>query len=274
MTGGELELLSRAHHLFAGPTQPVPLDAGTAGYDGLLQRTAGLNTGAGHEHYQLAVDRGRAAMRSAAATDTALADVIAAAHRDHTAAREQTRYIVQEARADTATTPDTALAQRELMRRRAARLRAQRGHVLRARHRARRHRATVRSLRYRTPHHRRGIRLPPPNSRAGRAVRAALSRLGRPYVWGARGPQQFDCSGLTQWSYAQAGVHLDRTTYEQIHQGVPVPREHVRPGDLVFPNPGHVQLAIGNNRVVEAPHPGATVQISPLGSHVQIRRPL
>jgi cell wall-associated NlpC family hydrolase len=119
-----------------------------------------------------------------------------------------------------------------------------------------------------------GLRLPPPNSRAGIAVRAALSRLGRPYVWGATGPDTFDCSGLTQWSYARAGIHLDRTTYQQIHDGIPVPRAQVRPGDLVFPHAGHVQMAIGNNKVVEAPHAGATVQISPLGSHVQIRRPV
>ena len=118
-----------------------------------------------------------------------------------------------------------------------------------------------------------GLRLPPANSRAGIAVRAALSRLGRPYVWGATGPEQFDCSGLTQWSYARAGIHLDRTTYQQIYDGIPIPRSHVRPGDLVFPTAGHVQLAIGNNLVVEAPQPGATVRISPLGTAVTIRRP-
>jgi len=105
-------------------------------------------------------------------------------------------------------------------------------------------------------------------------VRAALSRLGRPYVWGAMGPDQFDCSGLVQWSYAQAGLHLDRTTYQQINDGIPVPRSQVRPGDLVFPHAGHVQLAIGNNLVVEAPYSGASVRISPLGGNVQIRRPL
>lgn len=96
----------------------------------------------------------------------------------------------------------------------------------------------------------------------------------RPYVWGATGPNQFDCSGLVQWAYAQAGVHLDRTTYQQINEGIPVPRSQVRPGDLVFPHPGHVQLAIGNNLVVEAPHAGASVRVSSLGNNVQIRRPL
>lgn len=117
-------------------------------------------------------------------------------------------------------------------------------------------------------------RLRLPNTRAGMAVRAALSRLGRPYVWGATGPDRFDCSGLTQWAYHQAGVHLSRTTYTQIYEGIPVARSQIRPGDLVFPSTGHVQLAIGGNRVIEAPHAGATVQISPLGAHVAIRRPV
>jgi cell wall-associated NlpC family hydrolase len=169
------------------------------------------------------------------------------------------------------------MAQREAIRRRVARLHAQRAHVLSARQQARRHRAMLRGLRYQVLRRGTGLaglRLPPPNSRAGIAVRAALSRLGRPYVWGATGPDTFDCSGLTQWSYARAGIHLDRTTYQQIHDGIPVPRAQVRPGDLVFPHAGHVQISIGNNQVVEAPHAGATVQISPLGSHVQIRRPV
>ena len=158
----------------------------------------------------------------------------------------------------------------QALRRRVGRLRAQRAHVLSARLRARRHQAALRVLRYRMLHH----RLPTTSARAAAAVRAALSRLGRPYVWGATGPDQFDCSGLVQWAYARAGVHLHRTTYEQINDGLAVPRSQVRPGDLVFPHSGHVQLAIGNNLVVEAPYAGASVRISPLGSNVQIRRPL
>lgn len=70
-----------------------------------------------------------------------------------------------------------------------------------------------------------------------------------------------------RWAYAQAGVLLRRTTYDQINDGVPVARGDIRPGDLVFPHPGHVQMAIGGNLVVEAPQPGAAVQISALGSH-------
>jgi cell wall-associated NlpC family hydrolase len=276
VSGSELAALRRAHELFIGTAEQVTLDAGVAHYDGLLGRAAALNTGGGHELYQQAVVRGRAALRAAAGTDAVVVATAAQAQRDHADARALTGGVLDEARADTAT-PDTPMAQREAVRRRVARLRAQRAHVLSARQQARRHRAALRALRYRVLRHggyRAGLRLPPANSRAGIAVRAALSRLGRPYVWGATGPDRFDCSGLTQWSYARAGIHLDRTTYQQIYDGIPIPRAQIRPGDLVFPSAGHVQLAIGNNLVVEAPHAGAAVRISPLGTGVQIRRPV
>ncbi len=249
MTNGELAVLARAHQLFAGTTRPAPGLAGVA---------------AGHDAHRVA----------AARTDAVAARAIDAAHRDRARAGDLTRGVLDEARADAAV-PAAPMAQREAMRRRAARLRAQRAHVVAARAGARRHAAALRALRYRLTHHRgastaRGLA---PNARAGLAVRAALSRLGRPYVWGATGPAAFDCSGLVQWSYAQAGVHLDRTTFQQIHDGIPVPRSQVRPGDLVFPHAGHVQLAIGDGLVVEAPHAGASVRISRLGGNVQIRRP-
>jgi cell wall-associated NlpC family hydrolase len=108
---------------------------------------------------------------------------------------------------------------------------------------------------------------------AGTAVGAALSRLGSPYVWGATGPDAFDCSGLVQWAYGRAGVHLDRSTSAMIHDGHAVSRSNILPGDLVFPHGvGHVQMYIGNGRVVEAPHRGASVRIRPLGSAAMIRR--
>jgi peptidoglycan DL-endopeptidase CwlO len=277
VSGNELAALSRAHQLFAGSSREVSLNAGTAPYDRLLERASGLNASGGHEHYQSAVDRGREALRSAATTDVAVAAIARKAHEDHAHARAMTKSVLDEARTDTAI-PDTPMAQREAVCRRVARLRAQRAHVLSARHQAGRHRATLRPLRYRVLRRGTGLaglRLPSANSGAGiAAVRAALSRLGRPYVWGATGPDRFDCSGLTQWSYARAGIRLHRTTYQQIHDGIPVPRSQVRPGDLVFPYAGHVQMAIGNNLVVEAPHAGARVQISPLGSNVQVRRPV
>jgi cell wall-associated NlpC family hydrolase len=272
----EIAVLSRAHLMFAGGSRYPELDPGTARYEGLLQRAAGLNPAAAQGRYQQAAQRTQANLAAAALIDTAAEAIITGAQQDRETARTLTGHVLDEARADAAVTPASPMAQCEVLRRKAARLRTQRAHVLSARGQAQRHLAALRALRYRLSHyHRSGLmRLPSPNGRAAAAVRAALSRLGRPYVWGATGPDQFDCSGLVQWAYAQAGVQLDRTTYQQINDGVPVPRSLVRPGDLVFPHAGHVQLAIGNNLVVEAPYSGASVRIGRLGANVQIRRPL
>ncbi len=261
MTATEVEVLRRAHRLFAGQQPTAVLDAPTgvppSAADGLPAA------------YHRATGRHRAALEGARRVDAEISAILARAQRDHRAAQQQTGAVLDAARADADTAPENPVAHRELMRRRAARLRAQHAHVLAARRRARRRLALLRALRYRV----RRQRLPAPNSRAGLAVRAALSRLGCPYVWGATGPDRFDCSGLVKWAYAQAGVELDRTTYDQINDGVPVPRSQVRPGDLVFPHAGHVQMAIGDGLVVEAPHAGANVQISRLGTDVVIRRP-
>ena len=260
----ELELLQRAHALFAG----APGAPATASHpDVPTMRRTGVPAA-----YLDAAEARRADLARARGVDAELSAIVAQARRDHGQAHRQTRAVLDAAQADTATIADNPVAQRELLRRRAARLRAQHDHVLAARRRARLRAAMLRALHYRL--RRRGRRVPLPNSRAGIAVRAALSRLGCPYVWGATGPDRFDCSGLVQWAYGRAGVHLDRTTYEQINDGVPIARSQVRPGDLVFPHAGHVQLAIGNNLVVEAPHAGANVRISPLGADVAIRRPV
>lgn len=281
LSGRELELLGRAHQLFAGEVPHARWHAGTSdslsAVAGPIGRSAGPGVPVENQHYWRAVRSSREILLSAAQTDAAAAAVLAQARRDHAQAHELTKGVFEEARADIAAYPQTSVAQREEIRRRVARLRAQRAHVLSAYRRARQHRAALRLMRYRTGH-RRGLGATAfsafaPNSRARIAVRMALSRLGCAYLWGATGPDYFDCSGLVQWSYAQAGVHLGRTTYDQIYDGIPVPRSQVRPGDLVFPHSGHVQMAIGNNLVVEAPHAGATVRISPLGVNVQIRRP-
>ncbi|MGW3953724.1 NlpC/P60 family protein [Streptomyces sp. NPDC004752] len=106
-----------------------------------------------------------------------------------------------------------------------------------------------------------------PSARAAAAVAAARSVLGRPYIWGANGPAGFDCSGLTQWSYAQAGVALPRTSQEQRYAGRQVPFSQIRPGDLVVyrSDAGHVGMYVGNGQVIHAPHPGAPVRYDPVG---------
>ncbi|MFF4586859.1 NlpC/P60 family protein [Streptomyces sp. NPDC001388] len=105
-----------------------------------------------------------------------------------------------------------------------------------------------------------------PNSRAAAAVSFAYSKLGSPYVWGATGPDAFDCSGLVLAAYRSAGISLPRTTYAQIGAGRRVSRSELLPGDLVFFYSGitHVGLYIGNGRMIHAPNPSAPVRIAPI----------
>ncbi|MET9831259.1 NlpC/P60 family protein [Streptomyces sp. NPDC006385] len=105
-----------------------------------------------------------------------------------------------------------------------------------------------------------------PNSRAAAAISYAYSKLGSPYVWGATGPDAFDCSGLTQAAYRSAGLSLPRTTYTQIDAGRRVSRSELLPGDLVFfySSISHVGLYIGNGQMIHAPNPSAPVRVAPL----------
>ncbi|MDO0912382.1 NlpC/P60 family protein [Streptomyces sp. DT2A-34] len=105
-----------------------------------------------------------------------------------------------------------------------------------------------------------------PNSRAAAAVSYAHTKIGSPYVWGATGPDAFDCSGLTQAAYRSAGISLPRTTYAQIDAGRRVSRAELLPGDLVFFYSGisHVGLYIGNGQMIHAPNPSAPVRVAPL----------
>ncbi|HEY9439539.1 MAG TPA: NlpC/P60 family protein [Streptomyces sp.] len=101
----------------------------------------------------------------------------------------------------------------------------------------------------------------PASARGAAALQAAATQIGKPYVSGGTGPNSFDCSGLTQWSYAQAGVHITRTTYTQINEGTRIGRSSLKPGDLVFfNNTAHVGLYAGNNQILHAPKPGAYVR--------------
>ena len=131
--------------------------------------------------------------------------------------------------------------------------------------------------------------LPSPGAQ-GVVVAFAVRQLGKPYVWGATGPAAYDCSGLTQQAWAAAGVALPRTTYSQVLTGVPVTDQRLlQAGDLLFTagsdgtpaNPGHVGLYAGlvdgTPALIEAPHTGAVVRITPLRDWssriVAIRRP-
>jgi cell wall-associated NlpC family hydrolase len=103
------------------------------------------------------------------------------------------------------------------------------------------------------------------------ALRAAESRRGLPYVWGAAGPKSFDCSGLVQWSYAQAGVAMPRVAADQARTGRAVPVSQLQPGDLLFyhtdpTDPGyisHVAIYLGNGWMIQAPQPGMNVEVVP-----------
>ena len=108
---------------------------------------------------------------------------------------------------------------------------------------------------------------------ARKAVAVALAQLGSPYVWGAEGPATFDCSGLTSFAYAAAGITIPRVSRAQFaaYAGLrPIDRLHLVAGDLVFfadnpANPStihHVGMYIGKGMMVEAPHTGAVVRTS------------
>ncbi|WP_055070077.1 SH3 domain-containing C40 family peptidase [Clostridium massiliamazoniense] len=97
-------------------------------------------------------------------------------------------------------------------------------------------------------------------------VNYAEQFLGRPYVWGATGPNAFDCSGLTSYVYRHFGYNIGRTTYTQVDQGTPVSLNNLQPGDLIFWGPAsapyHVAIYIGGGEYIQAPHPGENVDIS------------
>jgi peptidoglycan DL-endopeptidase CwlO len=98
------------------------------------------------------------------------------------------------------------------------------------------------------------------------ALRFALSRVGDPYVFAAAGPDEFDCSGLTMWAYAQVGISLVHYTGSQWNEGIHVSISQLEPGDLVFfyPDISHVGMYVGDGMMVDAPHTGTDVQVEPI----------
>ena len=103
-----------------------------------------------------------------------------------------------------------------------------------------------------------------PNVAAQVAVDTALAQQGDAYVWAGSGPEVFDCSGLTQFAYAAAGISLPHSSRIQSTMGVPVARADLQPGDLVFfySPVGHVGIYIGNGQMVHAPTSGDVVRIA------------
>ncbi|HEX3964408.1 MAG TPA: NlpC/P60 family protein [Trebonia sp.] len=95
------------------------------------------------------------------------------------------------------------------------------------------------------------------------ALRYALTKVGDPYVWGAAGPDAFDCSGLVVWAYAQEGISLPHYTGSLWNSGMHVSRDQLQPGDLVFffADISHVGIYIGNGLMVDAPQTGQDVQV-------------
>ncbi len=109
------------------------------------------------------------------------------------------------------------------------------------------------------------------------AIRTACAQVGDPYVWGATGPNAFDCSGLTQFAYRAAGISLTHFTGAQWNEGRAIPRSEARPGDLVFffSDLHHVGLYLGKDMMVHAPRAGKPVQVASI-NHMPIagfRRP-
>jgi cell wall-associated NlpC family hydrolase len=97
---------------------------------------------------------------------------------------------------------------------------------------------------------------------AQNAVNVALAQVGKPYRYGAAGPDAFDCSGLTSFAYKAAGINLPRTTSGQRSAGTPVSRGALQPGDLVFfYGGGHASIYVGNNQVVHAATAGKPVNV-------------
>ncbi|MFF9865426.1 NlpC/P60 family protein [Streptomyces sp. NPDC013953] len=106
---------------------------------------------------------------------------------------------------------------------------------------------------------------------AARAVAYARAQLGKPYVWGGTGPRGYDCSGLVMRAWEAAGVHLPRTTWDQVRSGRATTRSALVPGDLLITaKGGHVQMYAGGGTVIHAPRTGSDITVAPLPPDSQV----
>jgi cell wall-associated NlpC family hydrolase len=114
----------------------------------------------------------------------------------------------------------------------------------------------------------------PQKGAGAKVAQLAGTQLGKPYVFGSGpGTDSFDCSDLIQWAYKQIGISIPRVTYDQINIGKSVKGKPYQPGDLIFPNTGHVVMYVGNGKVVAAPYTGTVVQYQPVPKNpLEVRR--
>lgn len=105
------------------------------------------------------------------------------------------------------------------------------------------------------------------SSTAQAVVNAAKSQIGKPYVWGATGPNAYDCSGLVQYAYSQAGKNIGRTTYQQAGAGQHVSVSQAQAGDILMWGDYHDAIYVGNNQYVHAPQPGQNVTQATISSY-------
>jgi peptidoglycan DL-endopeptidase CwlO len=116
------------------------------------------------------------------------------------------------------------------------------------------------------------VTLPTATTIGEQALQYAMTRQGDAYVWGAAGPDEFDCSGLVVWAFAQIGVSLPHYTGDLWDSGIHISRNQLEPGDLVFffPDISHVGIFVGDGYMLNAPTFGMPVQIDPIPWNVYV----
>ncbi len=101
----------------------------------------------------------------------------------------------------------------------------------------------------------------PTSTQAGKAVAFAYAQIGKPYEWGATGPNSFDCSGLTMSAWAAAGVSIPRISYDQMSQLPSVSTSALQPGDILgFAGNSHVGIYVGGGYLIDAPQTGSDIE--------------